>query len=107
VISIEVFAAKDNADLLKGVMLAVPDGCGLHRADTLRIIGSKVAVMGDRSVLPLDLPVFNEEALGYLREAARQGVIAVAEFTPLGISDSYLLRLEIADAVPQVGTSVR
>jgi len=94
-IPIEVFAAKDNAGSLQGVMLAAPAKCGLRHADTLRLIGHRVIAVSQRSILSIDLPAFDAETLGYLREAAqRGGRVAVAEFTPLGLADSYVLALD-------------
>ncbi len=94
-IAIEIFAAKDNGGRLKGIMLTVPVECGLQHADALRLIGRRVVALYQRSILPIDLPEFDDEAIGYLREAVQAGGrIAVAEFTPLGLATSYVLSLE-------------
>jgi hypothetical protein len=94
-IAIEVFAAKDIGGRLKGIMLTVPVDCGLQHADALRLIGRRVVALRQRSILPIDLPEFDDEAIGYLREAVQAGgKIAVAEFTALGLANSYVLSLE-------------
>lgn len=97
--SMEVFAAKDLSGALQGVLLSVPVDCGLKHADTLRIHGTRLLAMERLSILPIDFPELDEASLRDLVETAeRYGVIAVGEFTPLGLADSYLLVL-------QVGTS--
>lgn len=95
-IPIEVFAAKDEAGHLKGVMLSVPVDCGLRRADTLRVHGAHLIPMARRSVLAIDLPSLDEETLKLVLQAAFEGgKIAVGEFTALGLADSYLLDLDV------------
>lgn len=95
-ISIETFAAKDPSGALQGVMLTVPVGCGLKQADTLRIHGRQLLAMEQRSILPIDLPMLDQESLEDLLTMARSGrPIAVGEFTALGLVDSYLLALEV------------
>jgi len=96
-IPIEVFAAKDPSGALQGIMMTVPVGCGLKQADTLRIHGTQLLAMERRSILPIDLPKLDEESLKDLLETAKLGQpLAVGEFTPLGLTDSYLLTLEVA-----------
>jgi hypothetical protein len=95
-ISVEVFAAKDSTGALKGVLLSVPVDCGLKHADTLRIHGSRLLAMEQQSILPIDMPAFDDACLQDLVETARRhGLIAVGEFTALGLGDSYLLTLEV------------
>jgi hypothetical protein len=94
-IPIEVFAAKDEAGALLGVMLTAPSNSGLRQADTLRVVGLRVVAIRQRSILSIDLPSLDDESLGYLREAARRGGrVAIAEFTPLGLADSYMLNVD-------------
>ncbi|ART61526.1 hypothetical protein CBP36_21420 (plasmid) [Acidovorax carolinensis] len=94
-ISVEIFAAKDGAGSIQGVMLAAPVGCGLKQADTLRVHGTRLIALDNRSMLPIDLPVLNEAACKDLEAAISRGEgIVVGEFTALGLADSYLLALE-------------
>lgn len=103
-ISIEVFAAKDPSGALQGIMVAVPVGCGLKQADTLRIHGSRLLAMERRSILPIDLPEVDEASLRDLIATANQRrQLAVGEFTALGLADSYLLALEVAAPPSGVG----
>lgn len=98
-IPIEVFAAKDEVGAYKGAMLAAPVGCGLKQADTLRIHGARLIALEARSMLPIDLPLLDETSRRALVEAAaREGTIAVGEFTALGLADSYMLALELVTA---------
>lgn len=98
-ISMEVFAAKDVSGELQGIMLSVPVDCGLKHADTLRIHGRRLLAIDHLSILPIDFPELDEAGLQVLAETAtRHGVIAVGEFTPLGLADNYLLALEIGSS---------
>jgi hypothetical protein len=98
VLSVEVFAAKDFAGELTGIILAVPRMCGLKRADTLRIDGLSVMAMESRSVLPVDLPDLSPQSRQDMLTLARAGKrLAVAEFTALGLFDAYYLDLAIND----------
>lgn len=95
-ISVEVFAAKDPSGALLGILLSVPVDCGLKQADTLRIHASRLFAMEQLSILPIDFPELDEASVQDLTETAkRHGVVAVGEFTPLGLADSYLLTLEV------------
>ncbi|CAN7779448.1 hypothetical protein LJR296_007897 [Cupriavidus necator] len=98
-IPIEVFAAKDPSGALQGIMMTVPVGCGLKQADTLRIHGTQLLALERRSILPIDLPQVDGESLKDLVETAKLGrLLAVGEFTAVGLADSYLLTLEVAGA---------
>lgn len=96
VIPIEVFAAKDSAGEFTGVMMAVPKRCGLKQADTLRIDGTLLMAIRERSILPVDLPEMSEQSRANLIAMAHSGQrLAVAEFTALGLFDAYFLKLEV------------
>lgn len=96
-IPIEVFAAKDPSGVLQGILLSVPVDCGLKHADKLRIHATRLLAMERLSILPIDFPELDEASVQDLTETAnRHGVIAVGEFTPLGLADSYLLTLEVS-----------
>lgn len=102
-IPIEVFAAKDPSGALQGIMMTAPVGCGLKQADTLRIHGTRLLALQQRSILPIDLPEVDEVSLKHLIETAKlSGELAVGEFTALGLADSYLLALEVAAAPSHV-----
>lgn len=95
-IPVEIFAAKDAGGTVQGVMLAVPLGCGLQRADTLRIHGAKLIALEKRSMLPIDLPELDVTAHKDLLAAASSGEgLVVGEFTALGLAKSYVLALEM------------
>lgn len=94
---VEVFAAKDSAGSLTGLMMTVPCRCGLNRADTLRIDGHTVMAMRDQTVLPIDFSALTAEVRSNLMALAQSGQrLAVAEFTALGMLDAYFLTLVVA-----------
>lgn len=99
-IPFEIFAAKDEAGLLKGVMLAAPVDSGLREADILRLVGSRLLAFRGRSVLPIDLPELDSESRALLEAAGTAGRLPVAEFTALGLSDTYLVGLDVDTAAP-------
>lgn len=95
-ISFEVFAAKDpESSALQGVLMSVPVNCGLSHADTLVLHGPQLLAMEKGRVLPIDFPPLDLKNQEDFEETLKTaGVIAIAEFNALGISDSYLLKLE-------------
>lgn len=96
VLSVEVFAAKDSAGVLSGVMMAVPCRCGLKKADSLRIDGATVMAMREQTVLPLDFAALTAEVRSHLISLAQSGQrLAVAEFTAVGMLDAYFLNLVV------------
>jgi hypothetical protein len=96
VLPVEVFAAKDIVGNVTGVMLSAPCRSGLKQADTLRVDGSLMLAIRQRSILPIDLPSLSADNQTLLRELAAAGQrLAVAEFTPLGLLDAYFLTLDI------------
>lgn len=95
-ISIEVFAAKDDSGHVTALMVAVPLRCGLKGAEVLRVAGRRLSAIRRNVVMAVDLPDLDEQSHRALVEAARtQETIAVAEFNVVGVVDSYLLRLEV------------
>lgn len=92
----EVFAAKNATGDVIGVLIAVPQRCGLKQADTLQIDKDMVFALSKRSVLPIDLPRLSTESRNSLIAHSTTGKkLPVAEFTPLGVLDSYLLNLVV------------
>ena len=97
VLSVEVFAAKDSAGVLTGVMMTVPCRCGLKQADSLRIDGPTVMAMRERTILPIDFASLTAEVRANLISLAQSGQrLAVAEFTALGMLDAYFLNVVVA-----------
>lgn len=95
-LSVEVFAAKDSAGALTGLMMTVPCRCGLNRADTLRIDGHMVIAMREQTVLPIDFSALTAGVRSNLISLAQSGQrLAVAEFTALGMLDAYFLNLVV------------
>lgn len=96
VLSVEVFAAKDSAGALTGVMMTVPCRCGLKQADSLRIDGHTVMAMRERTILPIDFAALSAEVRSNLISLAQSGQrLAVAEFTAIGMLDAYFLNLVV------------
>lgn len=92
VLPIEFFAAKDHDDLF----MAVPRGCGLREADTLRVNNLSMVAIKNRSILPIDLPLLTESLRTRLMEfAANNQRIPVGEFTARGVVEPYFLNLVI------------
>lgn len=106
-ISFEVFAAKDSVTgALLDILLTVPVNCGLHQADTLRLHGAQLLAIEKGSVLPIDFPpldLVNQRAMEATLHSA--GVIAVAEFCAMGMTDNYLLKLESSTAPSEAGVA--
>jgi len=95
-LSVEVFAAKDPEGKNLGVFLAAPVRCGLKQADSLRLDGLSLVAKKAGAILPLDLPNISElSRISLIEEAVKTNQIAVAEFTVLGLCDSYFLSLEV------------
>lgn len=98
VLSVEVFAAKDSAGALTGVMMTVPCRCGLNQADSLRIDGLVMLAMRGVAVLPVDLPPLSVESRSAFLALAGSGQrLAVAEFKAGGLLDSYFLNLTFVE----------
>lgn len=89
---VEFFAAKDS-----GVMvMTVPKRCGLQDGDTLRITGTDLLVMRDKSVLPVDLPAVSESIKERLAGLASLGKpLPVGEFSALGLVNAYFLNVVV------------
>ena len=95
-LAVEVFAAKDSAGALMGLMMAVPCRCGLNRADSLRIDGHTVMAMREQTILPIDFAALTDEVRSNLTALAQSGQrLAVAEFTALGMLDAYFLNVVV------------
>lgn len=86
VLSLEVFLSR------KGVCLAVPVGCGLDQADSLRvdIAGRRVAAIRHGSELPIDLPLLS---VAHCEAIAQAGEVAVGEFVVQGVKAAYILKV--------------
>ena len=95
-LSVEVFAAKDSAGTLTGVMMAVPCRCGLKQADSLRIDGFSMMAMREQTILPIDFSTLTSDVRSNLKTLAQSGQpLAVAEFTAIGLLDAYFLKLVV------------
>lgn len=91
-LAVEYFAAKDSSALV----MMVPCECGLKQADTLRISGLSMEALCNRSILPIDLPMLNNEIREKLIALAVAGQpLAVGEFMARGLFDYYSLRVVI------------
>lgn len=97
VLSVEVFAAKDSAGFLTGLMMAVPCRCGLKQADSLRIHGTTMIAMREQTILPIDFSTLTTEVRTNLTSLAQSNQrLTVAEFTAIGVFDAYFLNLIVA-----------
>lgn len=93
---VEVFAAKNSSGVVVDVMLAVPRRCGLRQADTLRVDGLRMQAIGRHSILPIELPNLKAKTRDDLLALVGSGrPLTVAEFSPLGLFDAYILKLEV------------
>lgn len=94
-LSIEFFLCDKPSG--PSIMLSAPVRSGLKQADTLRVSGLSILVLGQRTILPIDLPDITDEIRQRLEAHARSGQrLAVAEFNVRGLVDSYFLSLDIA-----------
>lgn len=86
VLSVEVFLSPE------GVCLAVPPGCGLDQADSLRVdvASRRVAAMRRGSELPIDLPKLSA---AHCEAIAQTEEVAVGEFVVQGVKAAYMLRV--------------
>lgn len=92
---IEIFAAKDAAGAITAVMLAVPRRCGLKQAVALRLDGFKLVAVGPKTQLPFTFPELDQASREALLVSAQQKrMIPVAEFSPVGLFEAYLLPVE-------------
>lgn len=94
---IEVFAAKEEDGAVKAVFVSVPRRCGLKHAVALHLEGSRLIALGHTSALPIQFPELDEHTQTILRSiAAKIDHVAIAEFSPVGLFDAYMLRLEVS-----------
>lgn len=92
VVSVEYFAAKDNA----GLIMMVPQRCGLSNASSLKIDGLSMVAMKGGDVLPIGMPNITSELRDKLVYIASQGSkLHVGEFTARGLVDAYSLDVVI------------
>lgn len=93
VLAIEVFAAKD----LSHMMLTVPHGCGLSKADTLLMKDGMLVATKQQEILPLVFPELDSKTKGLLVSFSKSGKdIPVGEFLAVGLVDSYSLKFVVA-----------
>lgn len=92
VISVEYFAAKDNV----GLVMAVPQKCGLSKATSLEIKGLAMVAISDGRILPIGMPQLTVELREKLVNLASRGLkLHVGEFMARGCFDAYSLDLVI------------
>lgn len=92
VISVEYFAAKDN----DGLIMSVPQRCGLSKATTLKVDGLSMVAMNGGDILPIDMPELTSELRDKLVYIASNGFkLHVGEFMARGLFDAYSLNVDI------------
>lgn len=83
-LAVEVFMSAN------GVCLAVPRGCGLDQAESLRVDVERRTVTALRggSELPVDLPSLSE---AHCKALVNAGEVAIGEFVSQGVVAAYCL----------------